>query len=110
VRVQSAGSEPAAVRPEAIAVLAEIGIDISGQRSKSVDEIDPATVDTVITLCAREVCPAFLGRAVRLHWALPDPAAATGDGATRLAAFRAARDELQARIGALLSRREAGTT
>ena len=105
VRVQSAGSTPSRVNPLAVAVMAELGIDISGQHSKSVDTIDPGTVDTVITLCAEEVCPAFLGNARRLHWGLPDPAAATGSDADRLAAFRAVRDELQRRIGALASDR-----
>jgi len=74
VRAQSAGSHPAAVHPLAIRAMKEIGIDISGHESKSVKTIDPASVDTVITLCAEEVCPVFLGRAERLHWPLPDPA------------------------------------
>ncbi len=101
VRVQSAGSAPSRVNPLAIEVMREIGIDISGQASKSVDTIDPATVDTVITLCAEEVCPVFLGDVRRLRWGLPDPAAVDGDEATRLAAFRATRDELQRRIARL---------
>jgi arsenate reductase len=74
VRVQSAGSKPAGVNPLAVAAMAEIGIDLSAQRSKSVVSIDPASVDTVITLCAEEVCPVFLGGARRLHWPIPDPA------------------------------------
>lgn len=74
VEVMSAGSRPSKVNPYAIEALAEQGIDISGQRSKSVDEIDPNHVDLVITLCAEEVCPVFLGRARRLHWPIPDPA------------------------------------
>ena len=95
--IQSAGSAPSRVHPVAVQALAEIGIDASAQRSKSVDEIDRATVDTVITLCAEEVCPAFLGRARRLHWPLPDPAGrATPD--TLLAGFRAVRDELRRRL------------
>ena len=106
VRVMSAGSQPTRVRPEAIAVLAEIGIDASGQRSKNVAEIDPDTVDTVITLCGEEECPVFLGTALRLHWGLPDPAGAGLD------AFRAVRDELRRRLavvfGADVSRDEAG--
>ena len=100
VRVQSAGSEPTQVRPEAIEALREIGIDISTHRSKSVDTIDPASVDTVITLCAEEVCPAFLGGARRLHWALADPAAVDGPG--RLDAFRGVRDELRRRLSGLV--------
>lgn len=92
VAVMSAGSQPTQVRPEATAVLAEIGLDSAGQRSKNVAEIDPATVDTVITLCGEEECPVFLGSAARLHWGLPDPAGAGLD------AFRAVRDELQRRL------------
>ena len=101
VRVQSAGSTPSRVNPFAIEVMREIGIDLSGHASKSVDTIAPATVDTVITLCAEEVCPVFLGKARRLHWGLPDPAAVAGDEPARLAAFRATRDELRRRIAAL---------
>src|SRR5262245_18671150 len=66
--VQSAGSRPSRVNPCAIEVMHEIWIDLAGHRSKSVDAIDPATVDLVITLCAEEVCPVFLGGARRLHW------------------------------------------
>jgi len=73
VRVQSAGSEPARVNPYAVEVAAEVGLDLSSHTSKSVETIDPATVDTVITLCAEEVCPVFLGKARRLHWPLPAP-------------------------------------
>jgi nucleotide-binding universal stress UspA family protein/protein-tyrosine-phosphatase len=98
VTVSSAGSSPASVRPQAIRVLKEIGIDISGHRSKSVDEIDAASVEAVVTLCAEEVCPVFLGNALRLHWGLPDPAKAPGDDEARLNAFRAARDELFRRM------------
>ncbi len=97
VTVQSAGSLPSVVRPEAIAVLAEIGLDISSQRSKSVDTIDPASVDAVITLCAEEVCPVFLGQAHRLHWPFPDPSG-VADPEARLAAFRVTRDQLRQRI------------
>jgi thioredoxin type arsenate reductase len=105
LRVWSAGSDPTRVRPEAIAVLKEIGIDISGQRSKAVAEIPAADVDTVITLCAEEACPVFLGKARRLHWALADPAAAEGSEEQRLAAFREVRDELRRRIAAVLGGR-----
>ncbi len=98
VRVSSAGSEPSSVRPEAVTALKEIGIDISRHRSKSVDEID-ASVDAVVTLCAEEVCPVWLGSAHRVHWGLPDPAAVEGDG--RLQAFRNDRDELLRRLAAV---------
>jgi arsenate reductase len=101
VNVQSAGSQPSRVNPLAIRVLAEIGIDIMHHRSKAVTEIDPATVDTVITLCAEEVCPVFLGKARRLHWPLPDPAAVEGTGDERLEAFRRVRDEIARRVGSL---------
>ncbi len=94
VKIWSAGSSPKSVRPEAIAVLQEIGIDISGHRSKSAAEIPASEVDTVITLCGEEECPVFLGNARRLHWGLPDPAAAGGSEEDRLAAFREVRDRL----------------
>jgi protein-tyrosine-phosphatase len=100
-KIWSAGSRPTSVRPEAIAVLREIGIDISGYRSKSVTEIQPSAVDTVITLCGEEECPVFLGKANRLHWGLPDPAAVAGSEGERMEAFRAVRDELRKRIAAL---------
>ena len=97
-RVQSAGSAPSSVNPLAVRAMAELGIDISGQWSKRVDSIDPATVDTVVTLCADEVCPVFPPRVRRLHWPLPDPAGAEGSEDARLARFRTVRDELAARL------------
>lgn len=102
VGVFSAGSRPTTVRPEAVAVLAEVGIDISGQRSKAVAEIPADQVDTVVTLCAEQECPLFLGRATRLDWSMPDPAAV--DGADRLEAFRKTRDDLTARLTVLFGR------
>jgi arsenate reductase len=102
IPVQSAGSQPRAVNPLAVRALAELGIDISRQRSKSVDAIDPSTVDLVVTLCADEVCPVFLGKARRLHWPLPDPAAATGSDEKSLAQFRQVRDEICSRLPSLL--------
>ena len=96
--IQSAGSKPSRMNPFAIQALAEVGIDISGHRSKSVGEIDPSTVDTVITLCAEEECPLFLGKAERLHWGLPDPASAQGGDTERLQKFRVIRDEISRRI------------
>lgn len=101
VHVQSAGSHPSRVNPFAVEVMAEIGIDLTAQTSKSVADVDPATVDTVITLCAEEVCPAFLGHARRLHWPLQDPA--SPDPLPRevmLARFRMTRDELAERLEA----------
>jgi arsenate reductase len=96
--VSSAGSSPAFVRPQAIQVLREIGIDIAQHRSKAIEEIDAASVDAVVTLCQEEVCPVFLGKAVRLHWGLADPAKVPGDDAARLHGFRATRDELFRRL------------
>jgi thioredoxin type arsenate reductase len=100
VRVQSAGSQPSRVNPNAIAVMREIGIDISGHRSKSVDEIDPSSVEVVVTLCAEEVCPVWPGTMTRLHWPIPDPA--TDDPSVSseamLVRFRRARDELRVRL------------
>lgn len=101
IKIWSAGSRPTSIRPEAIAVLQEIGIDISGHRSKSVTEIPSSEVDTVITLCGEEECPVFLGNARRLHWGLPDPVAAAGSETDRLSAFRETRDELRRRIAEL---------
>lgn len=102
IPVQSAGSQPGAVHPLAVRALAELGIDISRQRSKSVDAIDPNTVDLVVTLCADEICPVFLGKARRLHWPLPDPAAATGSDDECMAHFREVRDEIRRRLALLL--------
>jgi len=102
VAIQSAGSAPSSMNPLAVRVLSEIGIDISGHRSKSVGEIDRAAVDTVITLCAEEVCPAYLGGARRLHWPLPDPAGHDESEGGSLERFRAVRDELRRRISAWL--------
>lgn len=97
VKVSSAGSEPTSVRPQAIAVLAEIGIDIAHHRSRGMDEVE-RPVDAVVTLCAEEVCPAWLGPALRLHWGLPDPAAVEGTEEEKLQAFRGVRDELVRRL------------
>jgi arsenate reductase len=101
--VQSAGSAPSRVNPYAIAAMREVGIDVESHTSKSVAGIDPATVDMVVTLCAEEVCPAFLGSARRLHWPIEDPA--SGDPSLspeeRLARFRTARDRIAAHLDEL---------
>lgn len=104
VRVQSAGSEPSRVNPYAIRPMAEIEIDISKQRSKSVETIDPASVDLVITLCAEEVCPVFLTDAQRMHWPLHDPDRKQDDltDEERLQHFRDARDQLKGRLAGLV--------
>ena len=101
VQVQSAGSQPAGVSPLAIQVMEEIGIYISDHRSKGVDAIEVATIDIVVTLCADEVCPAILKSVQQIHWAIPDPAVATGSESQRLERFRGARDEIAARLGEL---------
>jgi arsenate reductase len=103
--VFSAGTNPTQVRPEAIAVMREIGIDISGHRSKSVDEFADRPFEYVITVCdnARESCPFFPACTERLHWSLEDPAATHGSEEERLAAFRRIRDELRDRIRSFLS-------
>ena len=95
--VHSAGTRPSTVRPEAITVMREIGIDISAHRSKSVDEFIGRAFDVVLTVCdhAKETCPVFPGKATRLHRSFDDPAAVVGSGAERLAAFRRVRDELR---------------
>ncbi|MGI5863081.1 MAG: arsenate reductase ArsC [Myxococcales bacterium] len=103
VRISSAGLAPTSVRPEAVEVLRELGIDISNHRSKSVSEIDAASVDTVITLCADEAFPLFPGTVHRLHWALPDPAKVQGSPEQRLEAFRRVRDELRVRLERLFA-------
>ncbi len=104
VKISSAGSQPSRLNPLAVQALAEIGIDISRQHSKSVREIPPHDVDAVVTLCAEEVCPVFLGKALRVHWGLPDPASAAGDEHARLEAFRGVRDELLRRLGKVFAR------
>jgi protein-tyrosine-phosphatase/N-acetylglutamate synthase-like GNAT family acetyltransferase len=97
VRVQSAGSEPSQVNRYAIEVMRELGVDLGAHRSKSVQTIDPATVGTVITLCAEEVCPVLLGTAQRLHWPIADPARkdASRPRDEMLARFRTARDTIR---------------
>jgi arsenate reductase len=95
--VASAGTKPSSVRPEAIAAMREIGVDISGYRSKSVDEFTGQAFDYVITVCdnARESCPVFPAATKRIHWSLDDPAAAQGTEEQRLAEFRRVRDQLR---------------
>lgn len=94
--VASAGVSPTHVRPEAIAVMSEIGIDISQHHSKSVAEFTGQEFDYVITVCdnANEQCPIFPGNTKRIHWSFADPAAAEGDEQARLAVFRRIRDEI----------------
>jgi arsenate reductase len=100
--VFSAGTKPSQVRPEAIAVMREVGIDISGHRSKSVDKFAGQDFDYVITVCdnAKESCPVFPAKTKRIHWSIEDPAAAQGSQGEALTGFRRARDELRARLQA----------
>ncbi|HSD89158.1 MAG TPA: GNAT family N-acetyltransferase [Kofleriaceae bacterium] len=102
IRVQSAGSRPTQVNPFAIEIMAEAKLDISAHTSKLVDSIDPDGIDLVVTLCADEVCPAFLRPVRRLHWPIPDPASPTPlpDNEMR-ARFRVARRTINARLDGL---------
>jgi arsenate reductase len=98
--VFSAGTKPTHVRPEAISVMREVGIDISSHRSKSVDEFAGQDFDYVITVCdnAKESCPVFPVKTRRIHWSIEDPAAVKGSEEERLSAFRRVREELRARL------------
>lgn len=98
--VFSAGTQATAVRPEAVEVMAEIGLDIGRHQSKSIDQFVNQPFEWVITVCdsARQNCPVFPGAANSAHWAVDDPAAVAGDPEARLAAFRRARDDLRNRI------------
>ena len=93
----SAGTKPSIVRPEAIKVLREIGIDISNNRSKSVDEFVDKKMDYVLTVCnnAKEICPYFPAKTKLIHLSFADPAEIEGDEITRLSAFRRVRDEIK---------------
>ena len=95
--VESAGTKASFVRSEAIAAMRELGIDISGHRSKNVDELEGQQFDYVITVCdnARETCPVFFGKAQKLHRDFEDPAAFSGSKEERLAVFRRVRDQLR---------------
>lgn len=97
-KVQSAGSRPSSPHPMALEVLEEVGCDTSGATSRNVSDVDPTTVDVVITLCKEEVCPIFLHPAERLHWPLEDPAVPLSDQEEMRAVFRRTRDEIEARL------------
>ncbi|HVB79627.1 MAG TPA: VOC family protein [Candidatus Binataceae bacterium] len=103
VEVMSAGSLPSYVNPYAVEALAEIGIDISSHRSKSVDDIDVKGIDLVVTLCAEEVCPVLPGRVRRVHWPITDPSAKDRSRTSEdmLTGFRTARDQIKTRIEVL---------
>jgi len=100
--VFSAGTNPRHVRPEAIAVMREVGIDISGHRSKPVDEFAGQDFDCVITVCdnARQSCPIFPAKTKRVHWSIEDPAAVQGSEEEVSTAFRRVREELRGRLQA----------
>ena len=105
VEIFSAGSDPAGyIHPLAVKVMAEKGIDISKQRSKSLEEIPLNQLDLIVTLCgdAAERCPAVPGTKT-FHWNLPDPARAEGTEEERLKVFRQVRDEIEERVRELLS-------
>ncbi len=98
--VASAGTHPAALHPGAVEAMREIGVDISGHRSKKVDDFLAQPFDWAIMVCdsAREACPVFPGAATQLHWSFEDPAAVEGTAAERRAVFRRVRDQIAARI------------
>lgn len=103
--VESAGTVASFVRPQAINVMAEIGIDISGHRSKCLDEFLGTPFDYVITVCdnAKQTCPIFPGKAERIHWSFPDPAEANGTDVEVLAEFRRIRNQIRAKLAEFLS-------
>jgi len=98
--VFSAGTEATRVHPLTIAAMRELGIDISGQTSKTLDAFRGEQFDIVITVCdsAKESCPIFAGQTERIHWSFDDPSAATGSDEERLTTFRRIRDEIQTRL------------
>lgn len=98
--VESAGSQPSRVRPEAILVMDELGIDLRSHRSKHVDEFAGQTFDIVITVCdhARDVCPVWPAETRHLHWSFEDPAALQASEAERVNEFRRIRDQIAARF------------
>ncbi|MFN8672566.1 MAG: arsenate reductase ArsC [Candidatus Sericytochromatia bacterium] len=99
--IQSAGSKPSFVNPYAIKALAELDIDISKQESKSVESIKPNSIDLVITLCAEEVCPTFLGKTKKLNWALTDPANPSLSDEEQMNLFREIRNQIKNRLDIL---------
>jgi protein-tyrosine-phosphatase/N-acetylglutamate synthase-like GNAT family acetyltransferase len=111
VPVMSAGSEPSTVNPYAVEVMRELGVDLRTHHSKSVQTVDPTPIGTVITLCAEEVCPVFLGKARRLHWPIPDPASLDPSipREEMLARFRTARDTIRGMLERLRWMMESST-
>ena len=103
-RAESAGTVATALRPEAVEVMREIGIDITAQSSKTIDRFTREPIDWLVTVCdeAAEACPTLPGVRHQDHWSIPDPSTAEGDQAVRLGAFRAARDDIAGRVRAFL--------
>lgn len=106
VGVYSAGSAPGRLHPLAVEAMTEVGIDISKQYSKPVDEIPRERIATAITLCAEEVCPIFPEAVTRIHWPTDDPAGAGAPENDAIEGFRRARDEIGARMRAFFAQRE----
>ena len=106
VQVSSAGTKPRGVNPHAIEAMREIGIDISGQTSKKIDDVPWRESDTIVTLCgeAEGICPTVAATVRRIHWPLPDPAAAPK--ADQPKTFREIRDEIRWRVTSLWPRGE----
>lgn len=104
--VASAGTRPAGLNPDAVLVMGEAGVNISGQRSRNVSEFLEQPFNLVITVCdtAKEACPYFPGKVRRLHWSFADPAAATGTHEERLAVFRQVRDQIAEHIRDFISK------
>ena len=103
--VSSAGTHPVGLNPGAVSAMQELGIDISAQRSKSMDEFTDQAFDYVVTMCdqAKESCPRWPHAGRLVHWSFNDPAAATGSPEDRQNAFRAVRDQIKARIEAFIT-------
>ena len=104
VQIWSAGTEPSRVHPAAIEVMREVGIDLTKQASKGLEDVPWQTMDTVVTVCGEgdEVCPVLAADVRRVHWPLPDPSRVEGEG--QLDAFRKVRDDLRWRVASLLPR------
>jgi len=105
VEVASAGLEPSSLNAQAVMVMGEVGIDISGHTSKAIDADLLQRADVIVTLCgdANDRCPSVPASARRLHWDLPDPARAAGTEAERMAVFRSVRDKIRRHVAALVS-------
>lgn len=104
--VYSAGTAPGRIHPRAVQVMAEVGVDISSQESKGLDEVPEDRVEIVVSLCEdARTCPVPWTGSKRIHWPVDDPAAATGSEGQILQAFRKARDEIKERVGDILEGR-----